>query len=68
MPVSQTCRSIEEEPGSIHAQHEDMFILHCDGPWLFFNVDFVRDRIFELLAHHDEGVKLAIFSRYDAGN
>ncbi len=39
----------------------DVFIFRCDGPLLFFNVDYVRDRFFELLAHRGEGVKLAIF-------
>jgi sulfate permease, SulP family len=39
----------------------DVFIFRCDGPLLFFNVDYVRDRFFELLSQRGEGVKLAIF-------
>ena len=38
----------------------DVFIFRCDGPLLFFNVDYVRDQFFELLTHCGEGVKLAI--------
>jgi high affinity sulfate transporter 1 len=38
-----------------------VFVFRCDGPLLFFNVDYVRDRFVELLAERGEGVKLAIF-------
>ncbi|MEX2317838.1 MAG: SulP family inorganic anion transporter [Pirellulales bacterium] len=38
-----------------------VFVFRCDGPLLFFNVDYVRDRFVELLAERGEGMKLAIF-------
>jgi high affinity sulfate transporter 1 len=38
----------------------EVFIFRCDGALLFFNVDHVRDRFFELFAERGEGVKLAI--------
>ncbi len=38
-----------------------VFVFRCDGPLLFFNVDYVRDRFVELLAQRGEGVKLVIF-------
>ncbi len=47
-----------------HPENErlpEVFIFRCDGPLLFFNVDYVRDRFVELLAQRGEGVKLAIF-------
>ena len=47
-----------------HPENErvpDVFVFRCDGPLLFFNVDYVRDRFVELLAQRGEGVKLAIF-------
>ncbi len=47
-----------------HPENErisDAFIFRCDGPLLFFNVDYVRDKFFELLKQRGEGVKLAIF-------
>ena len=46
-----------------HPENErvaDAFVFRCDGPLLFFNVDYVRDRFFELLAQRGEGVKLAV--------
>lgn len=47
-----------------HPENErllEVFIFRCDGPLLFFNVDYVRDQFMELLARRAEGVKLAIF-------
>jgi high affinity sulfate transporter 1 len=47
-----------------HPENErvpDVFVFRCDGPLLFFNVDYVRDRFFELLAQRGDGVRLAIF-------
>ena len=47
-----------------HQENErlpDVFVFRCDGPLLFFNVDYVRDRFVELLAQRGEGIKLAVF-------
>jgi len=42
-------------------RESNVFLFRCDGPLLFFNVDYVRDRFVELLTQRGEGVKLAIF-------
>ncbi|MBC8128027.1 MAG: SulP family inorganic anion transporter [Gloeobacteraceae cyanobacterium ES-bin-144] len=38
-----------------------VFVFRCDGGLLYFNVEHVRDRFFELLGNHDDGVKFAVF-------
>jgi MFS superfamily sulfate permease-like transporter len=38
-----------------------VFIFRCDGGLLYFNVEHVRDRFFELLTGRGDGVKLAVF-------
>jgi sulfate permease, SulP family len=38
-----------------------VFVFRCEGPLLFFNSDYVRDRFFELLAQREENIELAIF-------
>jgi sulfate permease, SulP family len=47
-----------------HPENEllpDVFVFRVDAALLYFNVDHVRDRFFELLNARGEGVKLAIF-------
>jgi MFS superfamily sulfate permease-like transporter len=47
-----------------HPENEpepDVFVFRCDAALLFFNVDYVKDRFFELLAPRGEGIRLAIF-------
>jgi MFS superfamily sulfate permease-like transporter len=38
-----------------------VFVFRCEAALVYFNVEHVRDRFFELLAGRGEGVKLAIF-------
>lgn len=45
-------------PGTRRLQSRRQF--RCDGPLLFFNVDYVHDQFFELLTQRGEAVKLAI--------
>jgi MFS superfamily sulfate permease-like transporter len=47
-----------------HPENElfpDVFVFRVDGALLYFNVEHVRDRFFELLDARGEGVKLAVF-------
>jgi MFS superfamily sulfate permease-like transporter len=37
------------------------FLFRTDGPLLYFNVDYVRDRFFALLDARTDGVKTAVF-------
>jgi len=39
----------------------EVFVFRCDGPVLYYNVEFVRDRFFELLNARGGGVNLAVF-------
>jgi MFS superfamily sulfate permease-like transporter len=39
----------------------DVFVFRADAALLYFNVEYVRDRFFELLAARGEGVRLAVF-------
>jgi len=47
-----------------HAKNErdpEVFIFRIEGALLYFNVDYVRDRFFELLNQHGGGVRLVVF-------
>jgi SulP family sulfate permease len=47
-----------------HPENEllpDVFVFRVDAALLYFNVEHVRDRFFELLSARGEGVKLAVF-------
>lgn len=47
-----------------HPENEripNVFVFRCDGPLLFFNVDYVRDRFVEFLTERGQEAKLAIF-------
>ena len=47
-----------------HPENErlpDVFVFRCEASLLYFNVENVRDRFFELLNERGEGVKLAVF-------
>ncbi|HXK24851.1 MAG TPA: SulP family inorganic anion transporter [Myxococcota bacterium] len=47
-----------------HPENErlpDVFVFRCDASLLYFNVEHVRDRFFELLAERSEGIRLAVF-------
>jgi high affinity sulfate transporter 1 len=47
-----------------HPENErlpDVFVFRCEAALLYFNVEHVRDRFFELLHARGEGVGLAIF-------
>jgi MFS superfamily sulfate permease-like transporter len=47
-----------------HPENErlpDVFVFRCEAALLYFNVEHVRDRFFELLHARGEGVRLAVF-------
>jgi sulfate permease, SulP family len=47
-----------------HSKNErdpEVFVFRSEGALLYFNVEYVRDRFFELLNQHGEGVRLAVF-------
>jgi MFS superfamily sulfate permease-like transporter len=47
-----------------HPENErlpDVFVFRTEAALLYFNIEHVRDRFFELLAARGEGVKLAVF-------
>jgi len=47
-----------------HPENErppDVFVFRAESALLYFNVEHVRDRFFELLSARGEGVKLAVF-------
>jgi MFS superfamily sulfate permease-like transporter len=39
----------------------DVFIFRVEGALLYYNVDHVRDRFFELLSRRDRSIRLAVF-------
>jgi len=47
-----------------HPENErlpDVFVFRCEASLLYFNVESVRDRFFELLRARGEGIQLAVF-------
>lgn len=47
-----------------HPENErlpDVFVFRSEAALLYFNVEHVRDRFFELLAERGEGIRLAVF-------
>jgi sulfate permease, SulP family len=42
--------------------HAGVVVIRCESALLYFNGDYVRDRLFEILGEHQDAVRLVIFS------
>lgn len=59
IPGSEQFADLARNPEN--EQTEGVFVFRVNGALLYFNVEFVRERFFELLDAREDGVQLALF-------